>query len=89
MMKDIERSYDKLRWYCHVVKEKNLRSSLKLKQSFAMDLSSWHCSCQAWRIYRLACKHACTCREATSLSVYQFCDGYLDTYVPTSLRRNH
>ncbi|XP_073130753.1 uncharacterized protein [Henckelia pumila] len=45
-------------------------------KTFAVDLNSWHCSCRAWQIYRLPCKHACACIESKSLSVYQFCDGY-------------
>ncbi|XP_073130790.1 uncharacterized protein [Henckelia pumila] len=45
-------------------------------KTFAVDLNSWQCSCRAWQIYRLPCKHACACIESKSLSVYQFCDGY-------------
>lgn len=51
-------------------------------KSFAVDLNSWHCSCRVWQIYRLPCKHACSCIESKSMSVYQFCDGYfkIDMY---------
>ncbi|XP_073137997.1 uncharacterized protein [Henckelia pumila] len=45
-------------------------------KSFGVDLSARTCSCRAWQINRLPCKHACAAIESKSLSLYDFCDKY-------------
>ncbi|XP_073121857.1 uncharacterized protein [Henckelia pumila] len=45
-------------------------------KSFGVDLSARTCSCRAWQINRLPCKHACATIESKSLSLYDFCDKY-------------
>ncbi|XP_073138459.1 uncharacterized protein [Henckelia pumila] len=46
------------------------------EKSFAMDLADRTCSCRAWKINKLLCKHACSAIESKSLSLYDFCDKY-------------
>ena len=45
-------------------------------KSYAVDLHSRTCTCRAWQIDRMPCKHACACIEAKSLSLYDFTDQY-------------
>ena len=45
-------------------------------RTYAVDLQSWTCSCRAWQVDRMPCKHACACIESKSLSVYDFTDQY-------------
>lgn len=45
-------------------------------KSFAVDLSSTSCSCRAWQLNRLPCKHACGAIESKSVYLYDFCDKY-------------
>ncbi|XP_073136887.1 uncharacterized protein [Henckelia pumila] len=47
-----------------------------MDKTFAIDLNLLSCSCRAWQIYGLPCKHACACIESKSLSVYRFCDDF-------------
>ena len=45
-------------------------------KTYAVDLQGWKCSCRAWQVERMPCKHACACIESKSLSVYDFADQY-------------
>ncbi|XP_073137465.1 uncharacterized protein [Henckelia pumila] len=46
------------------------------EKSFVVDLADKTCSCRAWKINKLPCKHACSAIESKSLSLYDFCDRY-------------
>ncbi|XP_073120734.1 uncharacterized protein [Henckelia pumila] len=46
------------------------------EKSFAVDLVDMTCSCRAWQINKLPCKHACSAIETKALPVYDFCDKY-------------
>ncbi|XP_073308838.1 uncharacterized protein [Primulina huaijiensis] len=48
-------------------------------KSFAVDLCATTCSCKAWQLNRLPCKHACAAIESKALSLYDFCDKYFKT----------
>ncbi|XP_075499262.1 uncharacterized protein LOC142537651 [Primulina tabacum] len=44
-----------------------------------VDLNEWTCSCRAWQINMLPCKHVCAAIESKSMSVYAFCDKFFKT----------
>ncbi|XP_073298309.1 uncharacterized protein [Primulina huaijiensis] len=48
-------------------------------KSFAADLCATNCSCKAWQLNRLPCKHACATIKSKALSLYDFCDKYFKT----------
>ncbi|XP_073138772.1 uncharacterized protein [Henckelia pumila] len=48
-------------------------------KTYAVDLKHHRCSCRAWQVLKLPCKHACAAIESKSLSFYDFCDKYYTT----------
>ncbi|XP_073138855.1 uncharacterized protein [Henckelia pumila] len=48
-------------------------------KTYAVDLKHHRCSCRAWQVLKLPCKHACATIESKSLSFYDFCDKYYTT----------
>ncbi|XP_073131638.1 uncharacterized protein [Henckelia pumila] len=61
-------------------KEKTL--TINGDKTFAVDLNDWSCSCRAWEINMLSCKHSCAAIKSKYLSLYSFCDRYfhIDMY---------
>ncbi|XP_012858134.1 PREDICTED: uncharacterized protein LOC105977380 [Erythranthe guttata] len=51
-------------------------------KSYKVDLQQKTCSCKAWQLEKLPCKHACACLESKGYSVYEFVDPcfHIDTY---------
>ncbi|KAG6484291.1 hypothetical protein ZIOFF_061087 [Zingiber officinale] len=49
------------------------------EKSFAVDLMDKNCSCRAWQINKLPCKHSCAAIELRLLSLHDFCDKYFKT----------
>lgn len=71
--KDVSVAYFQSRGLKVHMSRRSMLEVVNEDKTFVVDLSSWSCSCQSWKI----CKNSCTCIESKSLSVYEFCDKYV------------